>query len=114
MNYFKTIVISGLLIAAGATAAADAVRGVVHEVQADAIALPASVPGTVVVTACSSCPVFSVETNENTVFEINDVAVRIAAMRAALLAQPNALVFLKTTPDNRQLVLLSITSAVAP
>lgn len=83
-----------------------------QEVAASAITLPATESGLAVFATCAGCPAKGFPASAATKYYLNRTPVKLADLRAAILTTPDAVLTVKYSVRNGQLV--SISAPVAP
>lgn len=109
---FRKIAVSFMFAAFASVAAEAADFGDIgQEVKAGDITMTAQDTGSITVKICSSCPERTLETTQDTTYEIGDQLVRRETLRAELLQRPRQLMLLQLTPDRKHVARLKITPA---
>ena len=104
MRNLKLLTAIALLAAAAPGLAVESFPlDTVNEVMVNAIELPSSEPGTVIVQACTSCPTYRFELNDRSELKVGDSVVSLAQMRLAFAADRAALGLVTLNDDRRSI-----------
>jgi hypothetical protein len=108
MKTFKLLAAIALLAALPAAAQTPRLE-TVHEVEASSFIFPSTETGTVTVQGCRTCPSYNFQADEKSVFQIGNLRVSLAQLRAEFSSRPEAVVLFILNDDRRSIQRIAIT-----